>query len=214
MSAIFPLNALLIEAFEAALNAYLRLDPASVERLGAFSGKVIALRLRGLETTVYLLPHNAGVAALGHYAGDPDTTLEGTPMALAQLSLGDSARALFSGDVTIGGDVELGQRFKSALDAMDIDWEEHLSKYVGDALAYRTRRALGAARQWGADAATSLGRDIGEYLQFEAEAIASRFELEQWLDDIDGLRCDVDRLEARVHRLREWGGARGHLHDQ
>ncbi len=194
---------LFISALDAALNACLRLDPGTLQRLAALSGKVIAIELRGLDITLYLLPSASGMQVSGVHEGAPDTLLSGTPLALARLGVTKhEPGTLFSGDVEIRGDIELGQRFKAILDAIDIDWEEQLSKLTGDVIAHQVGNAVRDMLGWSRRAADTLGRDTAEYLHEESRDLPKRDEVEEFLAGVDTLRSDADRIEARIHRLR------------
>ncbi len=206
----------LIGAMETAINAYLALDPLVQKRLAALQGRVIAIELESTPTspllTLYMLPGENGIELLTQYAGEADTTLSGTPMALAKMSLAkkfeaanldcpDANEVLFSGDVVIRGDVELGQRFRHILDEMDIDWEEHLSHLSGDIIAHKAGKLVREVGQWWQQALTTLADDASEFMQQESELLPEAAELSQFMNEVDVLRADLDRLEARVRRL-------------
>lgn len=196
-----------IRVLEDALNHYLNLDPDTPSRFTALSGKVIAVELEGLGRGIYFAPEPDGVRILAGYAGVPDTTLRGTPWALFRMgrlqSDGRAARAaLASGEVRISGDIELGQRFKQILDAVEIDWEEHLAGFVGDLLAHKLGNAARAVQGWGRQAADTLGLDFAEYQQEEAHNLPRPDDVRNFIGAVDTLRDDVERLEQRVGRLR------------
>jgi len=189
-------------ALETAINRVLALDPDTVQRLRGLEGKVIAIELKGLDTTLYLIPGEAGLNVFGHFEGEPDTTLRGTPVGMLRLGLAENAGdSFFAGDVEISGDVELGGEFRDILDGLDIDWEEHLSRLTGDVVAHRIGGLVRGAVDWGRKTLDTLGRDGAEYLQEESRDLPSRFEMEEFLADVDTLRSDVDRLQARIDRL-------------
>ena len=197
------LNAAVTAALETGLNSVLRLDPDSMARLDQLQGKVIALELRGLNQTFYLLPSAQGIMVQGHYEGEPDATLSGTPLSLAELSLGShSNRVLFRGDVRISGDIKLGQDFKRILDGLDIDWEELLSQYTGDVLAHKLGHALRQTRDWGRNAVQTLGQNAAEYLQQESFDLPPQDEVAPFIKEVDQLRDDMERLAQRVARLQ------------
>lgn len=193
----------LLAAIEAAFNRYLALDPAALRRVGQLEGRVIAIELTGLDLCLFLLPGPRGVQVLSQYEGEPDARLTGTPLALMRMGLSDDAsRQLFAHEVEIRGDIELGQQFKHILDAIEIDWEEQLSRVSGDVAAHQIGRAARGLAGWGRQTADSLTRDLGEYLQEEARLVPSGAEVQRYLAEVDTLRADVDRLEARVQRLK------------
>lgn len=202
--------ALFFSALESALNSYLRLDPATLQRLDTLTGKVIAIELRGLDLTFYLMPHAAGMQVCGEYQGIPDALLSGAPFSLARLGIVKREKGtLFAGDVEIRGDIELGQRFKAVLDSIDIDWEEHVSRITGDMIAHQIGNVARGALQWGRNTLDTLSRDVAEYLHEESRDLPGRDEVSEFLSMVDTLRSDVDRLEARVQRLQDWTAERG-----
>jgi ubiquinone biosynthesis accessory factor UbiJ len=186
-----------------------RLDPDALRRLAAMEGRVIGLELRGLELRLYLLPGADGIQVLGSYEDEPDTWLSGAPLSMMRLGLGRSPMGtLLAGDVEIRGDADLGRRFKEILDGIAIDWEEPLARVTGDVVAHQLGNLARGAREWGRRAAEGLASDLGEYLQEERRELPSRAEVEVFLDGVDRLRIDTERLEARVARLRRWLDAR------
>lgn len=200
---------ILLAGLESALNRYLRLDPAIGARLAPLAGKVIALELRGLDLTLHMLPHGGGIHLLGDYAGVPDTVISGALFSLLRLGVGKGERGpLFEGAVEVRGDVETGQRFEAVLRDIDIDWEEQLSRLVGDVAAHQVGVMLRGVRDWGIRSADHLRRDIGDYLQEESAQLPRHEEVDEFTAAVDRLRGDADRLAARVRRLQTWQAQR------
>jgi ubiquinone biosynthesis protein UbiJ len=56
---------------------------------------------------------------------------------------------------------------------------------------------------WAAENLKTLVSDLSEYLTEEARLLPTRIELDNWTVDVDELRMAVDRIEARLRRLRE-----------
>lgn len=194
----------LLAAIEVSLNRYLELDPESPKRLKTIEGKVIAIELRGMDLCFYLLPDSHGIQVMGEYEGEADTRLSGSPLALLQMGISNHAeKALFSGEVEISGDIELGQEFKKILDGLDIDWEEHLSHITGDVIAHQFGRFVKGVSKWGEKAVETLAMDVTDYLQEEKRLVATHSEVERFNAEVDRLRSDTDRLEARVKRIMD-----------
>ena len=197
----------LLAGLEAALNRYLRLDPDAMVRMAALQQRCIAIELSPWQLTLYVVPAANGVQLRSQVESGPDTVLRGTPLGLAQLGLGSqSGKTLFSGSVTIEGDVETGQAFKAILDEMDIDWEEQLSRLTGDVVAHQlgntARRATSALRH----GRRTLEKDLGEFLQEELQVLPTRIETENFSADVARLGMDTDRLAARIRRLQATPG--------
>jgi len=196
------LPAAITASIEMAVNGVLQLDEDIPPRLQALQGKVIAIEVQGLDVSLYLIPGPDKLSVYGRFEGEPDTVLRGTPGALMRMGMvRHTGDVLFAGDVEISGDVELGQQFSEILDALDIDWEEHLSHITGDLVAHKLGNAVRGALSWGRQTVDTLGQDIAEYLQEENETLPNRDEVENNLSRVDVLRTDVDRMEARVRRL-------------
>lgn len=191
-------------SLEKAFNQYLSFDPEAPQRLAALEGRVIAIEILGLNETLYLFPADDGVMVLGEFDADADTTISGTPLALAKLAVkDDAASVLFSGEVKISGDTRLGNQFKKILAQLDIDWEEQLAFYVGDVTAHQVGNLVRDASSWLHRSSRSLQLDLGEYLQEETRLSPSNAELNRFIKTVDTLRDDIDRLEARINRIKE-----------
>jgi ubiquinone biosynthesis accessory factor UbiJ len=185
-----------------ALNNYLALDPEAPEKLTAFDGRVIAIDITGPNKTIYLLINGSRISAVKTYDREPDATITGSPAALFKLGVHrDSAPLFFAGEVEIRGDTRLGRQFKSLLAEMEIDWEEHLSRFVGDIAAHRIAGLFNDLRKWSKSAADNFADDVGEYLQEESRDVVSGAEMEMFNQQVDKLRDDTERLKARIDRL-------------
>lgn len=189
------------EALESAFNMAVAMDPVSRDRMQALQGSVILFTLTGIELPLYILPGKK-TSILASFDGEHDVSLTGTPLAMLRMSLANrSEDSLFAGDVIIEGDTELGQRFQSILQRLDIDWEEHLSRLTGDIIAHQLGNMARGFLSWGAQASTTLMRDSGDWLQEESRQVAGFTEVDRFNREVDDLRSSFARLEARVQRL-------------
>jgi ubiquinone biosynthesis protein UbiJ len=184
------------------LNRYLALDPEGAVRLAPMHGRVIALEVAGFGTRVYLIPGPAGFQVYGDYAAEPDCLLRGTPLALARMGIArHKEEQLFSGEVQVEGDTGLAHAFGEAIAGLEPDWEEQLSRLLGDPVAHQIGSGARSAARWGRRSLDTLADDIKEYLQEEGRILPTRYEVDAFLAEVDTLRDDVERLAARVERL-------------
>lgn len=193
----------LTEALESSINLAMQQDENSLKKLSHLQGKVICFQFSELELALYLLPHQQGMQILYLYDQPADTTLEGSPLAFMNMSLGDSTQSLFSGEVRITGDIELGQQFKRIIDQLDLDWEEWLSRYSGDLIAHKTGNIFKNLNSWGIDALNTFKLNSREYLQDEGLLTPFSAELSEFTAEISHLRNQSARLEARISRLQK-----------
>ena len=169
---------------------------------------MIAVELDGWGQIVYLLPGVDGVRVVERHEGEPSVWVRGVPLALLRQWRGDPA---VGGEGAIEGDIAVGQAFQAILARVNIDWEEQLSKAVGDVAAHQLGNLWRGLRGWGRRSADTLARDGVEYLQQELHALPPRPVVERFLSAVDTLREDADRLAARVERLRRRAAAGGDL---
>ena len=192
-----------ISGLESAINRYLQLDPDSAARMATLSGRCIGIDLRGLDLKLFIYPGEQGIRISDHSDTAADTVLSGTPLGMVRLGLGkNTEKTLFSGEVTIHGDVETGQAFKAILDQTDIDWEEQLSKLTGDIIAHQLANTARHATKALRHGRRTLQQDIGEYLQEELRVLPSRIETENFSTAVTRISIDADRLAARIRRLQ------------
>lgn len=195
---------LLAQSLEQALNAYLRRDPDAAARLEEVEGKVLLLELSGIDLELFISAQDRTLRVDGALERTPDAILRGTPLALTRLALSsDPARSLASGDVRVEGDTRVGEAFRRLFAEVELDWEEALSRLVGDIPAHQMGRWARSLSRWGRRSIDSLRMDLTEYLQEESRALPTRIEIEDFLDQVDTVRADVDRLEARIRRLEQ-----------
>jgi ubiquinone biosynthesis protein UbiJ len=93
----------------------------------------------------------------------------------------------------------VAQKFQKLLSEIDIDWEEQLSRYTGDIMAYRIGQGLHKTRQWFNNSRQSLSLSGREYLQEEIHLLPTLPEFNQFKQQVSELRDDADRLEALLN---------------
>lgn len=191
-----------LSLLETAFNNYLALDPEAPEKLTAFDGKVICIDIRGPNKRIYLLINGSKIHVPKQHDAEPDAIITGSPAALFKLGVHrDSAPLFFAGEVEIRGDTRLGRQFKSLLADMEIDWEEHLSRLIGDIAAHRVAGVFKELKKWSESVAGNFADDVGEYLQEESRDVVSGAEMGMFYQQVDKLRDDTERLKARIDRL-------------
>ncbi|MCP5419480.1 MAG: SCP2 sterol-binding domain-containing protein [Gammaproteobacteria bacterium] len=206
-------SVLLASGLEKLLNYYLRLDPEALAAIAALNGKVLAVELviappatgsdagGGLTATLFVQPGAEGVRVTDSHWGTPDVSIRGTPLALARQF--NAQGGGLDPAVELRGDVQLGQAFQAVLASVDVDWEEHLSKLVGDTAAHQMGNVLRDLGQWGRQVLNTLMQDAGEFFQEESRALPPHGAVAEFLDEVDQLRDDVERMAARVRRLQQ-----------
>lgn len=184
------------------INAFLDLDPESKSRLKKLEGKAINIELRPFKCKFHCHIEHGKMKMTSGHLDKADTTIRGTPLQMLGVMLDKKNRQrFFADDLTMEGDAEVGQQVTDLFDQLDIDCEEILSHFVGDVPAHKTSQLLRGIKSWVKEAGESLVQDINEYTHEETEWFPAREAVQDFFDDVDELRMDVDRVEIRVKRL-------------
>lgn len=184
------------------INRYLQLDPETVARLQALSGKVIAIQFQHFNLKLYLRIESGIIRLLSRYEGIPDVTLRGTAFDFLRLSKAtNSSAAIFASDIIIEGDMDVARQFKTIFANLDIDWEEQLSHVAGDTIAHQVGNLVRTLCTWARASSDTLQQDLTEYVQEEIRLVPPRAEIADFFAAVDTVRNDVERLTARIERL-------------
>jgi ubiquinone biosynthesis protein UbiJ len=152
---------------------------------------------------------SAGKLALGSGGDiDSDAIVCGSALALFKLFAGrldrvGGANGTPGAAVQISGDAEIAARYRDLLALARPDWEEELSRLVGDLPARRLSLAASAAISWARGVGRTAGENLAEYLQEESRDLVSKPELEEFVAAVDQLRETADRIEARLARVEQ-----------
>lgn len=193
---------ILISAFETALNKYLSLDEDVTLFLQPLSGKIIAVTIQPFNETLYLCPTAQSIQIIDFYEGTVDTSLTGSLAALGLMGLSSTpARSFFSGEVLIEGDLSVGHQFQKLFEQLDIDLEEQLSHVTGDVIAHKVGHFFRSANQWHQENLKTVQLNIREFLQDETQDLPPAPEVNRLTQQVDQLKEDFDRVEARINRL-------------
>lgn len=198
----------LLAPLEIALNRYLAEDPEVMARLAEHDDQVLGLQLRELGLTAFLRAHAGGFQVLGEWPEPRATVTTSLPVLGRMLLSDDKGRSLvLEGEIQIEGDSDFAQAIVDILRDTDFDPEEVLSRIVGDVPAYRIGQFMRGLLGRGQEQAETLGKGAVNFLRDESRDLVARDETSEWMDAVDQLRSDVERMEARVQRLASKFGA-------
>ena len=199
----------ILSAIETAMNAWLKLDGETLPKFSKLNGKIIRLHITGLELNLYFLPSASSIQVMGNYPSEEDggiidATIHGSPMALMRLSTADNAgETMLKSDVEIEGEMHVAETFSAILREVDIDWEELLSKLVGDIIANQAGQASKNITGWLKDSTQAMKLNAAEYISEESKLTPAAAEVSYFMDQVDELRMTADRLEARIKLLAD-----------
>ena len=196
---------LLIAALETALNRYLALDNNKDDLLIPLKGKVIALTIQPFNETLYLCATSDSIQIIDQITGHPDTTISGSVWELGLMGISAKPmRSVFSGEIKIEGDIQTGKQFQDLFKKLDVDLEGLLAQYAGADLANRVSRFFRSGQDWGKETIETFKLNTAEFLQEETRDLPAKPEIDIFYQQVDELRNDCDRLQARVERLEKY----------
>jgi len=183
------------------IDTVLTMDPQVQEQLSELSERVIKIKETGTGLSVFAIVVDQSVQILRFYDGKIDTTISGSAPAL--LALSKDTEGIFSGEVSIEGDLEVGKSIRKLMESIDLDLEEHLSKFTGDSVAHLLGRAHRQLFSVFSGAGTDLKADVSDYITEETKLLVSPYLIEDYFNEIDRMRDSVDRLEARINLFEQ-----------
>ena len=196
------IKALLMNAFEIAINQYLSLDPNASTFLAPLAGKVIKVTITSVNESIYLCPSPDAIQLLDFSSEPVDTQLTGSVFAFGLMGLSSKPmRSIFSGEIQIEGDMQIGRKFQSLFSKLDINLEPHLARYTGDSVAQHISQFFRSGHEWSQETIESFRLNVSEYLQEETRDLPPEPEVAIFYSQVDELRTHFDRLQSRIERL-------------
>ncbi|MCB5186815.1 hypothetical protein LG200_02215 [Methylobacillus caricis] len=179
------------------LNHLLAQNSWAPALLQPFGGKNVRFVMPPISATVAVL-EDGGLAIAGETAITDATITIPLPVALRILAGDETAAA----QASIEGDTELATALSRVLQGISWEYEEDLSRIVGDVPAYEIAKLGRQAVQQVRKNSISVAGMFAEYWQEELPLIAKKRHVERFLQDVDILREDAERLEKRIQKLQ------------
>lgn len=192
---------MILDRLEAALNRSLAESRKASSLARQLDGKVMSLVAQGTSLAIHFKVEEGRFKLSARHEGAADATLAGTPLSLLALAGPAAENSLRGGTVRIEGDAEVAQKFRDLLQQSRPDFEEELSRVIGDVAARQVANVARGFLDWGRKASGAFAANVAEYLQEEGRDVPVRVEIEEFLEAVDDLRESTDRLEARLARL-------------
>ena len=168
------------------------------EILQPFAGKSVQFNIALVNTTLVILEN--GSLAIAGDTNIADARVSIPPSLLLRLLAKDETARM---QIDIEGDTHLAAELAKVLSNMHWDYEEDLSKLVGDVPAYKVGQFTRQAGKTIKDTSINLASMLSEYWQEENPLIAKKRHVEQFNAEVDTLRADVERLEKRLAKLSQ-----------
>ncbi len=196
---------LALAAFEDMLNKALDLDPATRLQLNQHVGRSLLLKIQypDLSILVFLDDNRVRLTPAEDAIDHPATaTVTATSFDFIKQALHREQPISQSG-LQLAGDVFFLQELQQIGQQLDIDWEQGLSTFVGDVAAQQIGQGVRSLWSFAKKTAAAFLQNSGEYLREEAKLLPTRWQIEDFIEEVQELRTDIDRLNARLALLKQ-----------
>jgi ubiquinone biosynthesis protein UbiJ len=193
---------LFLKPVELLLNRGLHESTTAAAIARDLEGRTLALRVEATPLDLRIRIADGRIRVTAPDSGTADAAISGSPIGLGRLLGADPQATVREGAVQVSGDSEIADAFRDLLRYASPDFEEELSRLVGDPLAHQAGNAVRGLARWNQAAARTLTRSIGEYLTEESGVLPTRQEMQDFSRAVDELVNAVARAEARVQRAQ------------
>ncbi|WP_333607010.1 ubiquinone biosynthesis accessory factor UbiJ [Arsukibacterium sp.] len=201
MFALLP--QLLCAAAEKLVNQLIRLDPAAQQRLSRLQGKQLAFSLRELKLRLVISADASGLLFNQHDEA-VDCAISTDLASLKLLADASQLTRLIKADaLQIDGDIQVAQQYSAFFQALDPDWQQALSAYVGDALAHKMALIIQHLQHYLQLKTADLARLTTALGQEELRLSPSRLELQHFSEQVQQLAGKVAQLQRQFDAGQE-----------
>jgi len=184
-------------------NRQIRMKTPARELAEELQGSVVGIRVKDTALAMYFHVVDGEISVTGDFDGVPDAVIAGSLLTLAQMAGQSGESAVRDGSLEVTGDAALAQSFQQLLWHARPDIEEELSGVIGDVAAHSIGELARSVTDWSREAGNTLRQNLSEFLQEESRAVPSRYEADRFRNDVEAIRDDVARLEARLKLLEQ-----------
>ncbi len=186
----------LSKTFETLLNQALKLDDDQGNGFNVLDEKVVQVTFTDLKQTFFLIyqapeqAQNTGEFVVqSHLMGQADSHLKTNIIDWIQHN------------TQAEPEDSVGQTFLQAAHAIEIDWEEGLSKMTGDMVAFKVGSWVRTGQQKAQSTKQKVGDTLEEYLHFEANLLPTQSQVNRFSKQVQQTAQTVEALEARIQAL-------------
>lgn len=123
------------------------------------------------------------------------TTFKGTLSSFMTMVF--SKRAVHN-DLHIRGDLECAKALYDTWKHLNLDWEGYIAEWTHPTFAHGLFQGLKKGQEWVKQTYENRSDDLTAYLQDEVQLLPTQLEVDEFFQEIEKCRDDVERLEAKI----------------
>jgi ubiquinone biosynthesis protein UbiJ len=162
-----------------------------------FNGKTVSFDMPPVHASLTVL-EDGGLAMADEISHADASIYLSASLALRLLAKDSDAMS----QVRIEGDTNLAKTLAIVLQNIKWDYEEDLSKVFGDISANKVSTFAKDTAKEAKEQVVNFAEMAAEYWQEENPLIAKKRHVEDFVQQVDALRDDVERLEKRLAKIR------------
>jgi ubiquinone biosynthesis accessory factor UbiJ len=182
----------------ASINHLLRGAPWALEKLADHAGKTVAVKFGPVPLRFAVEP--SGELSVAGSEREADVVIDVSPSLLMRAMT--QGRAALN-DAAISGDTGLAQALAYIAQHLQWDYEEDLSKVVGDIAAHRIGATARGVGTWAKESADSVLKMSKDFWTEERPTLAKSHQVTEFVASVDELRDAVARLGKRIELLEQ-----------
>lgn len=207
-----PTQALLHAAIESAINKALDWSYNGHELTAPLLGKRVIMHLQKIDFVCKFDFAGSGVVVSGDdsdvYCSLPDDLQENECWISVSLSAVDKLKSshnltqlIKKGALDFAGDLQILQSFSSLFNKLELDFEEVLSRYIGDVPAYQASQNAQQLFKFGKQSFEQLATTLSDAALDEKNIAVRKIMVINFSDEVKQVSQAYERLEARLTLL-------------
>lgn len=207
-----PTSALISAVVETSVNKLLQLDPDSQGRLAPLKGARLIAFIdplpQGLmlvfseQVDVLMVPESFDEVVT--QLGKQDCCIKTDMQTLPELKNTNMlTRLIQQNKLQVEGELAVAQKVSSLFQQLDIDIEEIVASRTNDVFAHQGMRMVKGLQQHAQRAFANLTTITGNALVEEKQLAAHKLAVMHFSDEVNRVRDDVAKLEARLQTLEQ-----------
>ena len=190
---------------EIIINRALQYDPATRAQLAELSGRSMQVEISSPSLTINLICRGEQITLHNELPSEskdePDVSVKGSASALAAMAM-QGGDTIAGRGIEVRGSLDVLQQLKSIFSDLDVDWEAALAELVGELPAHLVVKAARSTHQWQQQTRPRAMAVAANFVRDEAKLTPAKVEVEQFRKNVRQLATDVDRLAARINRIK------------
>jgi len=191
----------MFSGIEMLINKALASDARTPERLKKLQGKTLEIKIKNILHLPKIMFTEDKITFIKSCDTPPAVIISGPLQAFLTLAFSKNTLKAAQLGLRFEGDLSDVEAIQQLFLFLEIDWEEMLSDWSGDTIAHQIGNVVRSVRKQSQEVLKNVSENTSLYLTEETKLLPTKTEITRFIDSVDHLRAEFDRLEARVALL-------------